>query len=308
MSLNKLKELLYFYQSCGVVFPLDEQATNKFVQQAPYNDIFNKANLSLTPTNFTKAVSKYPSLPAAPSFNKPHKQVQAKLKPQDIINKLLHPETSTTTTQPNVIQPTVNNLETSLKQLPTIDNIEQLKKLAKDLPHPLKARATNFCFASGDPTAKILIIADSPLEDDDRSGEVFSGEAGALFDKMLASINLSRADTYITYLLPWRPPGNRKITPVELDSYLPIFLKHLSLLKPKLIISFGIQTTHLLTKETKDFLALRGKWYNYKDASGQLIPITLTIHPQYLIKTPGQKKYAWQDLLSIQERLNRLEE
>ena len=167
----------------------------------------------------------------------------------------------------------------------------------------LKKGARNTVFADGNPKARVLILGEAPGADEDREGRPFVGRAGQLLDRMFAAIGLSRTSPdpqsalYITNVLPWRPPGNRDPEPAEIAMLLPFVERHIALVDPHVIVVVGNTPLFALTG-SKGILRARGNW---SQALGKaVLPMT---HPAYLLRTPGAKREAWADLLSLQARL-----
>lgn len=167
----------------------------------------------------------------------------------------------------------------------------------------LKKTASNTVFADGNANSDIMLIGEAPGADEDRIGKPFVGQAGQLLDRMFAAINMSREeDFYITNVLPWRPPGNRKPTEQECDMCLPFLKRHIELFKPKLIVLIGGTSASAILKTQTGITKLRGKWYDY-DRGDEKIPLMPIFHPAYLLRQPHCKKQAWHDLLAIKEKL-----
>ena len=168
----------------------------------------------------------------------------------------------------------------------------------------LKRGARSFCFADGNPAARVMIIGEAPGEDEDAAGKPFVGRAGQLLDLMLAAIGLSRGSpdparsAYITNVLTWRPPGNRDPRPDEIAVTLPFLRRHIDLAAPDLIVLMGnIACDAGLGR--RGILRLRGHW---DQAFGRpALPMT---HPAYLLRNPPAKREAWADLLSLSARLD----
>lgn len=168
----------------------------------------------------------------------------------------------------------------------------------------LKKTASKTVFADGNPSAKIMLIGEAPGAQEDLQGIPFCGPSGALLDKMLASIGLSRETVYITNTVFWRPPGNRQPSKEETAICLPLVEKHIALIAPQLIILSGGTATSTLLSQDTSISRLRGRFYAY--TNGYLaaeVPVAVTYHPSYLLRTPAQKKSAWADLLMIKKRL-----
>lgn len=167
----------------------------------------------------------------------------------------------------------------------------------------LKRGARNFCFADGNPAARVMIIGEAPGEDEDAQGKPFVGRAGQLLDRMLAAIGLSRTAedparaVYIANVLTWRPPGNRRPEPDEIAASLPFLTRHVELAAPEVLLLMG-NTPCQAGLGRQGILRLRGNW---TECFGRpALPMT---HPAYLLRNPIAKREAWADLLSLADRL-----
>ena len=169
---------------------------------------------------------------------------------------------------------------------------------------PLKHTASNLCFADGNPGARVMIIGEVPGRDEDRMGVPFVGFAGQLLDKMLASISLDRVSTYLTNILPWRPPGNRTPTDEEIAMLTPWLFRHVQLAKPDFILLLGGAAAKLIFGSQDGILKLRGKWRDTDFGDGVSRPTLASLHPTYLLRSPAQKRLAFEDLLMLASRLN----
>jgi len=173
----------------------------------------------------------------------------------------------------------------------------------------LKHTAMNLVFGDGNPEASIMFIGEAPGADEDRQGVPFVGVSGQLLDRMIAAIGLDRTSAYITNILPWRPPGNRKPTTNEVTICLPFIRRHIELVAPRILVLVGGTAASALLGRTEGITRLRGKWLIYHtDESGgeQEVPCMPLYHPAYLLRQPALKREAWRDILAIQERLNSL--
>ncbi|MEM8581438.1 MAG: uracil-DNA glycosylase, partial [Pseudomonadota bacterium] len=146
-------------------------------------------------------------------------------------------------------------------------------------------------------------LGEAPGRDEDIQGRPFVGRAGQLLDRMLAAIGIARSDpdpgraVYITNVLPWRPPQNRDPRPDEIAMMLPFVERHIALAQPEFLILMGnISCQAMLGR--KGITRLRGIW---TEAAG--LPVLPMFHPAYLLRNPAMKRAAWEDLLSIQARL-----
>jgi DNA polymerase len=177
----------------------------------------------------------------------------------------------------------------------------------------LKRTATNTVFADGNAAAPVMFIGEAPGADEDRIGRPFVGASGQLLDRMLAAIGLDRNASeparaaYITNILFWRPPGNRQPTPAEIEQCRPFLDRHIELKGPKLIVVLGGSAAKTLLGRSEGIVRLRGRWFDYRTSivTAQ-IPVLATYHPAYLLRSPGQKRDAWRDFLSLKARLSEL--
>ena len=175
--------------------------------------------------------------------------------------------------------------------------------LAKLDDCPLKHTASNLCFADGNPGARLMIIGEAPGRDEDRMGVPFVGADGQLLDKMIASIGLDRASVYLTNLLPWRPPGNRSPTDEETAMLLPWLFRHVQLAKPEFVLLLGGAAAKLVLGSHEGIMKLRGRWRDVDFGDGVARPVLASLHPAYLLRSPAQKRLAFEDLLLLTKRL-----
>jgi uracil-DNA glycosylase len=172
----------------------------------------------------------------------------------------------------------------------------------------LRRTATHTVFADGNPAAPLMLIGEAPGADEDRIGRPFVGRSGQLLDRMLAGIGVTRAENaYITNVLFWRPPGNRKPTPEETAICLPFVWRHIALLRPKIVVLCGGTATATLLNRTDGITRLRGRWFDLPVPAVAMPVLALaTYHPSFLLRAPAHKNESWRDLLSIQSKLNSL--
>ncbi|NTU76436.1 MAG: uracil-DNA glycosylase [Alphaproteobacteria bacterium] len=172
----------------------------------------------------------------------------------------------------------------------------------------LKQTAMNLVFADGNPDAPIMLVGEAPGEDEDRQGLPFVGPSGKLLDKMLASIGLDRTTVYISNVLFWRPPGNRSPTDAEIAACLPFVERHIELIRPKALIFLGGVAAKTLLRTKEGITRLRGRWTKYTPHLGRTdiapIPCLPIYHPSYLLRQPGAKRQAWNDLLLLKANIN----
>ncbi len=186
---------------------------------------------------------------------------------------------------------------------------ESLKKLKKSILNlkncELKKNSTNIVFAGGNPKSKIMIIGEGPGFHEDQEGLPFVGRAGNLLDKMLASINLHRENVYITNVVNYRPPENRRPTEEEITRYLPYLIKHIEIINPKILVLLGSTALNALIGNEEVISKARGKWIEKKIGKCKT-SIIITFHPAYLMRQPAQKKMAWIDLKMIRDKKTKL--
>jgi len=169
---------------------------------------------------------------------------------------------------------------------------------------PLRITATNTVFGEGAADAALMVVGEAPGADEDRQGRPFCGVSGRLLDDMLASIGFDRTRAYITNVVPWRPPGNRKPTPAEVAVCVPFIERHVALVAPKVLLLVGGLAASTLLGTTEGITRLRGQWRTHSPAGGQPdIAAMPTFHPAYLLRNAEAKRLAWRDLLAVKARL-----
>ena len=167
----------------------------------------------------------------------------------------------------------------------------------------LRHTASNMIFADGNPGARLMVIGDVPGRDEDRVGLPLVGADGQLFDRMLSSIGLSRADIYLVPLIPWRPPGNRTPTAEEMALLLPWLYRHVQLAAPERLLLLGGVTAKAVLPPAGGILKLRGRWHDIDYGDGRPRPTLATLHPAYLSRSPAQKRLAFADLVALAGKL-----
>ena len=193
---------------------------------------------------------------------------------------------------------------TAPAELAGIDTLAALREALEGFEGcALKHTASNMIFADGNPAARVMVIGEVPGRDEDRVGLPLVGGAGQLFDRMLASIGLSRADAYVTTLIPWRPPGNRTPTDEEMGLLLPWLHRHIQLVNPEFLVLLGGAPAKALLPQPGGILKLRGRWHDLDLGDGVTRHAMATLHPAYLVRSPAQKRLAYADLLALAQKL-----
>ena len=184
-------------------------------------------------------------------------------------------------------------------------NLQKLRDKISEIKNcKLKENASNLVFSDGNPNSKVMIIGEGPGANEDKEGFPFVGRAGQLLDKMLHAINLNRKNVYITNVVNYRPPENRRPTEKEVERYLPYLKKHIEIIKPKIILLLGSTAMNAILKNADVISKMRGKWHEIEINNLKIYSI-ISFHPAYLLRQPDQKKFSWIDLKMIREKLKK---
>jgi DNA polymerase len=167
----------------------------------------------------------------------------------------------------------------------------------------LHATRTQGVFGVGNRKADWLIIGEAPGAEEDRQGEPFVGRAGQLLNAMLRAIGLQRESVFIANVLKSRPPGNRDPKPEEVAACLPYLLRQIALLQPKLMLAVGRIAAQNLLATDVSLGRLRGQVHTFGELN---TPLIVTYHPAYLLRTPADKRKAWEDLKFARSVFKRL--
>jgi DNA polymerase len=162
----------------------------------------------------------------------------------------------------------------------------------------LSATRTQTVFGVGDPGAQWLIVGEAPGAEEDRQGEPFVGRAGQLLNSMLRAVGLAREAVFIANVLKCRPPGNRDPTPAEAGACLPYLERQIALIGPKIILVVGRIAAHNLLGSDAPLGSLRQRTHAFGAAR---VPVVVTYHPAYLLRSPTEKRKAWDDLKYARE-------
>ena len=181
--------------------------------------------------------------------------------------------------------------------------LEKLKKSISIIKNcELKKSASNLVFSDGNKDAKVMIIGEGPGAQEDIAGTPFIGRAGKLLDKMLDSIQLSRKTVYISNVVNYRPPENRRPTDDEVARYLPYLISHIEIINPKIVLLLGSTALNSIIGNDEVISVARGKWNQIQ--IGSIKPwIIASFHPAFLMRQPQQKKMAWIDLKMIRDKI-----
>jgi len=192
-----------------------------------------------------------------------------------------------------ILEDKPNLLDNLRREIENIDNCE------------LKSNSTNLVFSDGNYQSQIMIVGEGPGQKEDETGKPFVGDAGMLLNKMLKAINIERSQVYITNVVNYRPPNNRKPEPSEVTRYSEFLRKHISIIDPKILILMGSTAMESLFGSRIKITKERGNW---KDIiiNNKTYHCIITFHPAYLLRQPEQKKYSWADLKEIRKKIDQL--
>ena len=194
---------------------------------------------------------------------------------------------------------------------PTIENIqsalENLKKKIKNISNcNLKESAKQIVFSDGNQNSHLMIVGEGPGQKEDEIGKPFVGDAGKLLDKMLKAINIERKNIYITNVVNYRPPNNRKPEHAEITRYSDFLREHISIINPKILILMGSTAMESLFGNKIKISKERGVWKEL--IINQKTYLTMiTFHPAYLLRQSDQKKFSWFDLKEIRKKIDKLD-
>ena len=169
----------------------------------------------------------------------------------------------------------------------------------------LKNNSKKIVLGDGNINSPIMLIGEAPGVNEDKVGLTFLGEVGTLLKKMLNAINIKKENIYSTYAVNFRPPEDRKPTSMEIKRYSQFLQKHISIIKPKIIILMGSTAMESLTGLNSKITIERGKWKEVivKDTNYNVI---ITFNPSYLLRVSENKKHSWEDLKKIKQKITEL--
>ena len=198
-----------------------------------------------------------------------------------------------------------------IKTKPKLENksklLENLKEKISNIENcELKNHATQLVFSDGTAESQLMIVGEGPGQKEDELGKPFVGDAGMLLNKMLKAINIDRNKVYITNVVNYRPPNNRKPEPAEIIRYSNFLREHISIIDPKILILMGSSAMEALFGSKIKISKERGAWKEVIVNQKTYLTI-ITFHPAYLLRQPDQKKYSWSDLKEIRKKIDELD-
>ncbi len=184
----------------------------------------------------------------------------------------------------------INNLK---KQINSIENCN------------LKNNSQNLVLGDGNINSPLMLIGEAPGIEEDRSGMPFKGKIGELLNKMLLAIKIKRENIYCSYAINFRPPEDRKPTSIEIKRYSVFLKEHISIINPRIVILMGSSAMEAVTGINTKISSERGEWKEVI-LKNKTYPIMITFNPSYLIRFPENKKYSWEDLKRIKQKIQDL--
>ncbi len=194
----------------------------------------------------------------------------------------------------------INNINKGLNKIEKIGN---LKKLINSIQNcKIKENSQNLIIGDGNIDSPIMIIGETPGQEEEKKGKTFQGEQGALLEKMLMAISIKKTNIYSSYAINFRPPEDRKPTSKEIKRY-SIYLKELiTIINPKIIILFGSTAMESVTASNQRISNERGKWKEII-LKNKTYPLMITFSPSYLLRFPENKKFSWEDLKKVRQKI-----
>ena len=187
------------------------------------------------------------------------------------------------------------------------EQLLELKKRINSIENcNLKDSSKNLILGDGDINSPMMLIGEAPGQLEDNSGHSFQGEVGSLLKKMLLAININIEKVYSTYSINFRPSEDRKPTTLEIKRYSTYLKEHISIINPEIIILMGSTAMESVTSLNTKISNERGKWKEII-LKNKTFPIMITFSPSYLIRFPENKRYSWEDLKKIKQKLQDLD-
>ena len=200
----------------------------------------------------------------------------------------------------------INRLKNDLKVENKTNKLNNLKREIENIENcKLKINASQIVFNDGNHNSQVMLIGEGPGQKEDEIGKPFVGDAGILLNKMLNAINIKREEVYITNVVNFRPPNNRKPDTDEINKYSNFLREHISIIKPKILILMGSTAMESLIGKNVKISKERGKWKEVIIKQKTYLTM-ITFHPAYLLRQPDQKKYSWLDLKKIRKKIDEL--
>jgi len=219
-----------------------------------------------------------------------------------VVGSSLTPQTASAPAVEPVVAPTVSSAPVQMPQPPAVGDLGSLRVAASRCTAcALSQSRMQVVFGVGSEHPDVLFIGEAPGEQEDAQGEPFVGRAGQLLDRMLGALSWSRDNVYIMNVIKCRPPGNRDPHPEEVHACSHWFDAQWDLLKPRVVCLLGRVAAQRVLQTDATLASLRGRWHEYRG-----VPVWVTYHPAYLLRTPTGKAAVWQDLRRLAQRCEAL--
>jgi len=190
-----------------------------------------------------------------------------------------------------------------------VEKTELLKELKKQINSiencNLKDNSQNLVLGDGNINSSIMLIGEAPGIEEDKSSTTFKGEVGELLNKMLLAIGIKRQNIYCSYAINFRPPEDRKPTTQEIKRYSVFLKEHISIINPKIVILMGSSAMEAVTGINSKISSERGKWKE-TILKNKTYPLIISFNPSYLIRFSENKKYSWEDLKKIKQKITEM--
>ena len=201
----------------------------------------------------------------------------------------------------NIVENSNNLSQTNKTSL-----LEELKNKINSIENcSLKDNSQNLVLGDGNMNSPIMLIGEAPGIEEDKIGITFKGEIGELLNKMLIAIKIKRQNIYCSYAINFRPPEDRKPTSQEIKRYSVFLKEHISIINPKIVILMGSTAMEAITGINSKISSERGKWKELI-LKNKTYPLIISFSPSYLIRFPENKKYSWEDLKKIKQKINEM--
>ena len=201
----------------------------------------------------------------------------------------------------NIIESSNDTDQTNKAEL-----LEKLKKQINSIENcNLKDNSQNLILGDGNINSSIMLIGEAPGAEEDKTHTTFKGEVGELLNKMLLAIEIKRQNIYCSYAVNFRPPEDRKPTSQEIKRYSVFLKEHISIINPKIIILMGSSAMEAVTGINSKISSERGKWKEVI-LKNKTYPLIISFSPSYLIRFPENKKYSWEDLKRIKNKITEM--
>ena len=201
----------------------------------------------------------------------------------------------------NIVENLDDNNQTNKAEL-----LEELKKQINSSENcNLKDNSQNLVLGDGNINSSIMLIGEAPGIEEDKSSTTFKGEVGELLNKMLLAIGIKRQNIYCSYAINFRPPEDRKPTTQEIKRYSVFLKEHISIINPKIVILMGSSAMEAVTGINSKISSERGKWKEII-LKNKTYPVMISFNPSYLIRFSENKKYSWEDLKKIKQKITEM--